>query len=267
MTHFTHPTLPKHLGNRPLGKAGLALGLLACSMLFESCTFEDPSPNADNNVTAEEVATQTDLVEGQTVTLRKEVAQTVNEVSFLLDNDGEQVLVINVSGQPFLLPEDEDIAVQATGEVQEFVLTNIVQEYGLDLEPDLYAAYESKPALLAQSLALAPDPGEVTQNPERYYNLPIAIEGEVEDVLDGNSLTLDEEQLFGASDLLVVGTPTPKSLDGLTVTVTGKLRPFVLSELEKDYDLTWDLALKEKIEAEYTTQPVFVADAIYPYAQ
>ncbi|PZD70703.1 hypothetical protein C1752_10218 [Acaryochloris thomasi RCC1774] len=250
-----------------VGKSGLAIVLLLFTTLITACETADEAPNADSNVTTEEVAEQTEKVEGQAVTVRSEIEKQVGENSFTLDNDGEEILVINTSGKPFLLPEEDDYAIQATGEVQNFVLVDLERDYNLGLDPEVYAEYETKPALLANSLALAPDPGEITQNPEKFYDLAIAVEGEVEDVLDPTSFTLDEEQLFGATDLLVINTPITEALDGETVTVTGQLRKFVLADFERDYDLTWDLDVKKKLEAEYSDKPVFVADSLYPKAQ
>ncbi len=62
--------------------------------------------------------------------------------------------------------------------------------------------------------------------------------------------------------------PKPKTAikDDEVVAVTGVLRPFVLAEFEREYELGWDLKLKEKLEAEYETKPVFVADSVYPSA-
>ncbi|WP_170943969.1 hypothetical protein [Leptolyngbya sp. BC1307] len=48
--------------------------------------------------------------------------------------------------------------------------------------------------------------------------------------------------------------------------VTGVLRSYIRSDFDRDYDLQWDLSVKENIEAEYEQKPVFVADSIYPSA-
>ena len=169
--------------------------------LITACESPEENPNADSNVTSEEVAEQPETVAGQSVTVRSEVQQKVDVSSFTLDNEGKAILVVNISGEPFVLPSEDDMKIQATGEVAPFVLADVEREYGLDLDPDLYADFETKPALLAQSLALAPDPGEITQRPEQFYNLEIAVEGEVEDIIDPTTFKLDEEQLFGATDL------------------------------------------------------------------
>ena len=54
--------------------------------------------------------------------------------------------------------------------------------------------------------------------------------------------------------------------DDETVAVTGVLQAFIVADLEKDYDLTWDLGVQEQVEAEYSQRPVLVVDKIYPSA-
>lgn len=179
---------------------------------------------------------------------------------------GEDIVVVNASGTAFELPTEDDTEVQITGEVTQFVLADIESEYDLDLDPDLYVDYTDKPAMIAQSLALAPEPGEITSDPSQYYGQTLAVTGEVEDIYGTNTFTLDEEELFGANDLLVV-VPNPAAVSqDETVAVTGELRSFVVADLERDYDLTWDLDIQEQLEAEYTEKPVLVVDQVYPSA-
>ncbi|MGC1307847.1 MAG: hypothetical protein WA885_11495 [Phormidesmis sp.] len=241
--------------------------LTACATPEETTTQED----AMENVTTEEVSgSEGDLV-GETVSIRAEVEETVGEDSFLLEDEqlfgGENVLVINASGQPFVLTEGDDTPVQVTGEVQQLVLADFETEYGLALDPTLYADYENRPVVVAQSIALSPDPGDITSDPEQYYNQRIAVAGEVEDKLSPTTFTIDEEELFGGDDLLVLTQGvTPETQDGEKVTVTGVLRPYVKADFDTDYDLDWDLSVQEQVEAEYTEKPVFVADSVYPSA-
>ena len=239
----------------------------ACSPVEETTTPEE----AAENVTTEELVGGAEGMIGQTVSLRAEVEEVVDDASFLLEDDqlfsGEDVLVINASGEPFVLTEGDETEVQVTGEVQQLVITEFETEYGLDLDPTLYADYEDRPVVIAESIALSPDPGDLTTNPENYYNQRIAVAGEVEDKISPTTFTLDEEQLFGSEDLLVVTQGmTPQTQDGEKVTVTGVLRPYVKADFETDYDLDWDLTVQEQIEAEYTEKPVFVADNVYPSA-
>ena len=145
---------------------------------------------------------------------------------------------------------------------------DVESEYGLGLDPELYLDYEDKPAIIAQSLAAAPEPGEIAANPDRYYGQILAVTGEIEDIYADNVFTLDEDKLFGGEDLLVVvANPTQAPIgDGETVAVTGELRAFITSEFETDYDLTWDLGVQEELEAEYSERPVLIVDRVYPSA-
>lgn len=250
--------------------------LLAASMTVMAACSEAPQETttqseAADNVTTEELSDGAAGMVGETVSIRAEVEEVVDETSFLLEDDqffgGEDVLVINASGEPFVLVEGDDTDVQVTGEVQQLVAAEFETEYGLDLDPELYAEYETRPVVVAQSIALSPDPGDLTSNPEQYYGQRIAVAGEVEDKLSETTFTLDEEELFGSEDLLVVSQMmTPQTQDGEKVTVTGVLRPYVKAEFDTEYDLDWDLSVQEQVEAEYTEKPVFVADEVYPSA-
>ena len=211
-----------------------------------------------------------DLI-GQTVTIRSDALEVIDPVSFTVGDDdffgGEEILVINASGEVFELPED-DTKVQITGEVVQFVLADVESEYDLGLDPELYVDYENQPALIAESLAPAPEPGEIAEDPEQFYGQILAVTGEVETIYGENIFTLDEEELFGGEDLLVVVTEPMEAAiaDGETVAVTGELRSFIMSEFETDYDLTWDLDVQEQVEAEYTERPVLVVDRVYSSA-
>lgn len=235
--------------------------------------LEDDISQEEENVTTEEVAEETDKLIGQTVTIRSDALETVEPYTFTVADQelfgGENIIVVNASGEVFDLPED-DTEVQVTGEVAKFVVADIDSNYGLNLNPDLYTEYSDRPAIIAESLAPAPEPGEIAQDPTQYYGQTLAVTGEVEDIYDPSTFTLDEDELFGGEDLLVVMpnsiNSTTSVQDGETVAVTGVLRAFTVADLEKDHDLTWDLDVQEQVEAEYSQRPVLVVDKIYPSA-
>lgn len=231
------------------------------------------APATPGNVTTEEISENTAKLIGQRVTVRDEVEKKVSPVAFTIDNEElfneENILVVNASGQPLVLPED-DADVQITGTVARFVVADIEKEYGLDLEPNLYVDFEGKPAIIAQAVALAPEPGEITTNPKRYYNKVIAVPAEVENIVSPNAFTLDEDKLIGGSDLLVLVPPNlkpaAKATEGEKVVVTGVLRPVVVAELEREYNFTWERGFEKQLEAEYRDRPVLVATGVYPSA-
>ncbi|MBD2258043.1 hypothetical protein H6G13_10720 [Pseudanabaena sp. FACHB-2040] len=265
---------------------GGALALSLTALLMVACTGNQPqatAPAESDSVTAEDVAEDTNEYIGETVTIRSEPIESVGTDSFTVSDEqffgSESILVINASGVPFVLPTDSGIDVQVTGEVRNLVTAEVERDFGLTLDPATYEDYENRPAIIAQSIALAPEPGEITQNPDQYYGETLAVTGEIDNVQNDLAFTLDEDQLLGTEDLLVVyavpkaGTEQPQPAaqppaieDGETVAVTGVLRPFVVSELEQDYDLTWDLNVQSELEAEYSNRPVLVAIGVYPSA-
>lgn len=270
--------LNKHFHNYVPGRGNIrtgAIALVVMAMLLPACSSNDldaTGPGA-GNVTTEEVADNTNALLGQTVTVRSEPVRKISPNTFTVSDEqffgGETILVVNASGAPVVLADD-DIEVQVTGKVAKFVAADIERDYDLDLEPDLYVEYEGKPAIVAQAIAPAPKPGEITDSPSQYYGRTIAVAGEVEDIVGPNAFTLDEEQLIGGNDLLVLvanpKTATTAIKDGAYVAVTGVLRPFVVADIERDYDLTWDLDLQRKLEVEYSKKPVLIVQGVYPSA-
>ncbi|MBE9128291.1 MULTISPECIES: hypothetical protein [unclassified Coleofasciculus] len=257
--------LHKFYHNRPAASA-ITVALMA--ILLPGCVTTQPeavAPETEENVTAEDVEEQPEELIGQTVTIRGNAGRMVDNVTFTITEDqffeGDEILVVNTSGQPFVLPEDNDIKVQVTGEVRQFKVVEFEEEFDLDLQAD--TDYENKPAIVADSIALAPEPEEISENPSLFYGQPIAVEGEVEEIWGANTFTFDEEDL----PVLTVAAPAQAIEEGETVVVTGQVRPFVIAEIERDYDLTWDLELQKNLEAEYTNKPVLIADTVYPSAE
>jgi hypothetical protein len=254
--------------------ARAAFVLAVMTIVLPACTTNRPEatiPETQQNVPAEQVAEETNELIGQTVTVRSEVVRSLGSNAFTINDqqflNQEGILVVNATGQPLPVLPDEDTKLQVTGEVRQFVLADVEREFDLDLQPDLYTEYERRPAIVARSIALAPEPGDVTRNPSLYYGKLIAVEAEVEELVSPIAFTLDEDQLASTQDLLVLNaTPSQAVGDDERVVVTGVLRPFVLSEFERDYDLNWDLTLQRQLEAEYTQKPALVAKSVYPSA-
>lgn len=252
-----------------------ALALVATTVLAGCQTPERQAATPDQtNVSPEEVAENTNQYIGQVVTVRSEPIEKISPNTFTIEDDqffgSEPILVVNATGEPFVLPEDDETDVQVTGEVRNFVLADVEREYNLGLEETTYTDYENQPALIAQSITTAPEPGELTRDPEQYYGKPLAVTGEIQEIQGANSFTLDEDQLFGGQELLVLRTaPTenqPAIQKGEDVAVRGVLRPFVVADLERDYDFDWDATVQQQLEAKYSNKPILVAEDVYPSA-
>jgi hypothetical protein len=107
--------------------------------------------------------------------------------------------------------------------------------------------------------------GQVAKDAEKYYGKTVTVHAEVEDVLDGKTITLDEDSLLAGPDVLVLlpaGVATTLTHDQ-KVTVTGKVRRYVVQELKKDYDWFDDGKLVDvKTKVDWKTRPVIIADEI-----
>ena len=247
---------------------GLLLGLGA--ILFTAEYQQLNAQETDSNATIEEIAEE-EVPAGEEVTVRGEIESIESSVSFVIKEEGlfdeDEVLVINVSEQ--ILSEDaEDFRLQVTGDLGTLVLADVERDYGLDLDPELYVNYETKPVIFATYMVAAPELEEVSEDPELYYGREIALEGEVDEIRNEYAFTLEEKEFISDDKLLIInatGEPIPEEDE--TIVVTGVVRPFIKAEFERDYDLTWDLGVETEIEAEYTEKPVMVVDSIYPAAE
>jgi hypothetical protein len=157
----------------------IALGLTTTLLLPLKSTAQQTEPN-DTNVTIEELADDTEQYVGQTITIRSQVAEELDDSSLILQTDesfgGAPVLVFNADSNSLNRPS-EDIPIQVTGTVQQLVLADIENQYGVDLDERLYTDYENQPAIIAESVALAPTIEDLAENPSDYYDLAIAVEG------------------------------------------------------------------------------------------
>lgn len=252
-----------------MGVGAIALGLAA--LFLPACG--QVAENGEDNVTSEDLAQAPDQYVGQTVTIRSEITEEVGNTGLALATEeaAEPILVVNTTGATFTLP-DPEIGIQATGEVVQFNLAEVESEYGLDLEDELYTDYENTPAVIAESLALAPTPEELAETPLTYYeNQVIAVKGEVGGLFTPDSFSLYEEGWIDDIGILVVSAadvefPTEEMQEGEMVVVTGIVRPFDAAVLQQEYGLEWDEEIISEFEARYTERPVIVADDVYPSA-
>lgn len=254
-----------------------ALALALAAVILPACaeTADNVTQQERENVTAEEVADKTNKLIGQSVTIRTNAINKISDTTFAVTDDdffgGDTILIVNATGDAQPLPEDVEL--QITGEVKKFVADDFNRDYRLKLNAKDYTDYEGKAAIVAQSIALAPKPGQITSNPEPYYNKVIAVPGEIENVTGDDVFTLDEDRLIGADDLLVLVpddkdvVPYKKNVKaGETVVATGTLRKFTVADLERDYKFGWNDGVKTKLEADYKDKPVLVVNTIYPSA-
>lgn len=106
---------------------------------------------------------------------------------------------------------------------------------------------------------------DVAEDGAQLVGQTVTISGEVEEILGTDALILsDDENLFAEDQVLVLSVDNLQNEfilnEGEEAQITGEVIQLVVAEFEKDYDITWDLELKQKIEAEYEGKPAVVAE-------
>lgn len=214
---------------------------LAAVMVRLSYVSGQPEAAPPGTVTTSEVVNRSEELVGKSVTVRSKPLQIVGSTSFTVSDrqyfGGEPILVINASGQPFDLPKGGNTEVQITGEVRNLVIPDIEREFNLKLQEEYYGDYVDKPAIIARSITLAPAPTEITTKPNSYYGKKLVVTGAVENIQSPVLFSLQKKQLLDGSGLLVLlkTPPTVAINEGQTVAVVGVVRPFVVTEVEREY--------------------------------
>jgi hypothetical protein len=222
---------------------------------------------------------------------------TLDEDSLLA---GPDVLVLVPGGVTGTLNHDQKVVV--TGEVRPFVEADLDRDYdwfdnGKLVDVKTKVDWKTRPVLVAHSIRSANgaalmtestrtttttghdhnmmatatgsanviSAGKLAKDAKSYYGQTVSVKAEVEDVLGPNMFTLDEDAILAGSDVLVL---VPRGVAGTLahdqkVIVTGKVRPYVEADLDKDYDWFDNGKLVDvKTKVDWKTRPVIVADTI-----
>jgi hypothetical protein len=223
------------------------------------------------NITVAEVVGNFEDFDGKDVTVRAPVEAAIGENALLLDEEallagGIDNDLLVVSASPGISVTTDDLA-RVSGTVRSFDLAAIEQEVGYDLDDALFADYAERPVLVASYVAVNATPGAIAANPEQYYGREIAVLGEVEEVVNLTTFSLDEDAFFEGgidNDLLVIGAPNSPGIvtepqEGQRVQVYGTLRQLVTAEVEQELGLDLD----PQIEVEYEGRPVLISTYAY----
>jgi hypothetical protein len=247
------------------------------------------APAPDNNVTVADIMDNTATYLGRTVTVNGDVEEMIGANAFKLDEEaffagGIDNDLLVIGAQQNLEGLDDQILndrVRVSGTVRNFVIADIENALGYDLDDNLFTEWNNKPVLLAQSVQMvrpAPAAGvtlpegaltvaDVVSNPAALDGKQVTLRGEVQEVFGTNAFRMDEEALFAGgidNDLLVIGAQ--QNLTGIDdqllddwVEVQGTVRStFRLADVENEigYDLD------DTLFTEWEGRPVLVATAI-----
>ena len=120
---------------------------------------------------------------------------------------------------------------------------------------------DDEKAPINPSNAVTVSAGELADKPAAYLGLRVKVRAEIESVHTPRVFTLDEDKVGASPDVLVVAPNGAFPKDGQVVEVTGTVRRFVRTEIERDYD--W-FDLGTEYDVKYTERPVIIADSVLP---
>lgn len=237
---------------------GQATALALLALVLPACT---PSPSPGAGTTLAEVVNEpnADLI-GKTVTVSGEVDQIFGPKAFTIEGDklfnDPELLVVSATSSPII----KDTLVQVTGMVREFDRAEIERKFDLDLAQEFEVEFRGKPVLIATAVVLTPPPGEIAEEPSLFVGKTVTVSSKVDEVISPNAFTLDDKELIGGKELLVVGAiPAGGPIhEGETVLVIGTVREHITAEIEKDFDFD----LQPELEVEYKSRPVVIAQSI-----
>lgn len=260
----------------PALKNGAWKGIVALGLslsILSACNGQTQTTQAEqDNVTSDDV-TQVeagDPAVGELVTIRSGVVETLDDNGFVMEsNNGDSILIINRTGTPFTQPE-EAIPIQVTGQLETFSAADSAQQYGIELDPELYSEYDQQPVIVAENFALAPRPQDLWNAPDEYYEETIAVEGDLRPLEESeNAFALFEEGWVSDTGVLIIGVgPLVDAADleaGENVVVTGQAQQ--LDEaLLREAEFGWDDSQIQEFLSRYENRPVIIAEQVYPSA-
>ncbi|MBD2771579.1 hypothetical protein [Iningainema tapete] len=242
------------------------IALALALALLKNCYNNQEVISPDIETTSE-VAQKTQELSGKTVTIRGKIQQKVGSSSFTVSDRqffSVPIVVVNASAKPFDLPVNKSVEVQVTGLIRNLVISSLERDFNLRLPEQEYKNFINQPAIIAKSILLSPTTNQITSNPEQYYGTKLAVRGKVENIQSPVLFTLDNGQWFGTNDLLVLLNVAPKTVikQGEIVEVRGVVRPFIVGDIERNYNITWNTRVKNQLKINYGNKPVLVAEAV-----
>jgi hypothetical protein len=237
---------------------------------------------------------------GQTVTVKATVQDILGTHSFTLDEDAilarHDVLVLLPEGSlPTGLKHDDHVLV--TGTVRRYVTSELDKDYDWFKDGEIVKSttkidFDTRPVLVATSVRVAGDahakhgkmsdndspveiqrtgievvtPAKLSRDGKKFYGQTVTVRGEVDDVIDSRTFTLDEDSILPGPDVLVL---VPKGVASTlvhdqVVTIVGTVRPYVMAEIKKDYDWFEDGKIVKRMgdKVDMKTRPVLVATSV-----
>ncbi len=225
---------------------------------------------------------------GETVTIQDELVEAITPQIFVMEREAllesDRILVVNNSNtiDGFDLRElaDNDVEVQVTGTIQEFVLGDVYEQYTTDLDLDLFQDtfedYDGEIVVIADNVIIIDDLdmdeieplelGDILDDPALMVDQTVTIEEQFVEYLGANVYVIEDKDFFSPEQIVVITTgenlingldPEVLADEDPEVSVTGTVRAFDMQGLEDEFGIELDNDFFEDYE-----DAVIVAESI-----
>jgi hypothetical protein len=219
------------------------VAVLALTLVLFGCIDRNTTPAARETSNYQ-------LIE-KSVTIDGELTRAISPQVFMLQSDDREILIVNAKDIPFR----QGTLTRVTGTLQKMTIADIEKEYDVDSD-ELGEESEQQPIIIADRIALSPSLQTLTTRTNWFLGSIVTVRAEVVRVLSENAYTIDNDDVLGEENLLVVSSNPVKNLQkGDIVRVTGSFSQVNRGELEDKFNL--DAAEVYKIYP--PNQPVIVA--------
>lgn len=115
--------------------------------------------------------------------------------------------------------------------------------------------------------ATAVEVDQLKEEPKRFFGKDVKTKGEVKRIFNKRIFTVEEEGISTSEVLVIIPRKTTAALamdtmevkSGMSVTVTGRVMPFILTVVEREEGLFED---REEISTEFSKQPYLRAHSV-----
>lgn len=231
--------------------------VLVLSLMLVAACAEQPETALEE---AEDEGDAAELV-GQTLRVSGEVTEALSLNAFELNGEhfgfGEPVpdegtLVVSANE----VEVEEGGRAQVTGEVVSFVVADIEEELGIDLDDELFADFEDQFAIVATNIEFVP--AETPEAAEQFVvGEDVTVSGDAVEIFSDTTFTMaiaeDETEM-----LVVSRDPVVDLVEDAAVQVDGTVRTFLVADFEEEFGGVYDGAFF----MHYEDEPAIVADSV-----
>lgn len=268
--------------------------IIAAIVAWAAFTGDGDGEGLNVGVTASDIHSNPEEYYGVSVMVSGEVNEVIGPNAFTIGGEGflggDELLIITADGVP--LPEGldrdadealaEDDIVQVTGTVSEFVLTDIEEDAGIDLEEVVFEEFDRQPTLVAETVNLTPRLSElptgaisieqINENEDLFDGLEVTVNGETGNVWGPGAFMLrrgagqDAPVTITAEEqILVVGGSdvVPSNIvEGTPLDVTGVVRLIDEDGEEQAIEEEFGFDIEDGLLDAWADEPVIIVSAV-----